>query len=177
VDVSYTLLGNVLKEHNIRLPENVCFVDYDEDVTVASLFKLVKGVVAYCSSVCMDAGFVGLPSISVLESHYSIADFSRNPSSKEDFFGLLENMLENAVNDRESIIEETKKYFLLYYFIGNMDYNLINGSDIGRVPFEILFDSADQLLPGQNEALDYVCDAILNNKPIFDEDRWPPITV
>ncbi|MDR1236335.1 MAG: hypothetical protein LBJ96_04995 [Holosporaceae bacterium] len=177
MDTSFILLGSVLKKCDIELPENICFVDYNEDVTVASLFGLVKGVIAYTSSVCMDAGFVGLPSVSVLESHYSVADFSRNPSSREDFFRLLENMLKNEINDRESIIEETRKYFLLYYCIGSIDYNLIRGNDVNSVPFDILFDSVDQLLPGKSEALDYVCDAILNNRSIFGVDRRPPITI
>jgi hypothetical protein len=173
VDVSYAICHSVLKRYDIRLPENVCFVDYDANVTVAGLFELVKGIIAYSSSVCMDAGLCGLPSISVLASHYSQADFSQTPNSKKDFFRMLEYMLQNENNNKDAILDNARKYYFLYYCIGSIDYKLIKGNDVGSVPAEILFDSVDQLLAGRNEALDYICDSILNCKPIFGDNRWP----
>ena len=32
----------------------------------------------------------------------------------------------------------------------------------------------EDLLPGVNPYLDYICEAILTDSPINDENRWPP---
>jgi len=178
VDVSQMGLSTALKENNIELPENVIFVDYNAGISVYSLFDMVRGVIAYSSSVCIDAGLCGKPSLSASSSHYTVADFATTPNSKQEFFDKLKDMLNNKNQvKQEEIIRLAKNYYLLYYFSGKMDYKLYQGNDIGTVPLKILFDKAEQLMPGANEALDYTCDAILNNKPIFAEDRWPPITV
>lgn len=178
-DIGQMHLRAALEEHNIRLPDNVIFIDYDDDISVYALFKAVNGVIAYSSSVCIDAGFFGVPSISAHNSHYSMVGFSSFPNSKEEFFDKLESLLTKHVclSESERISKLAKTYYLLYYYSGQVDYKLYQGNDTGTIPVKILFDSEEMLMPGHNKALDYICDSILNNKPIFGENRWPPITV
>lgn len=179
-NISQMHLSSMLKQKGIIFPDNVIFIEYNEDISVYSLFDFINGIVAYSSSVCMDAGFFGKQSISVAKSHYKIADFVMFPSNKTEFYSMIEGILNNDedfVKPPNEIKELAQKYYLLYYYIGQIDYKLLQGNDVGSHPLRIFFDSEEKLFPGNNKALDYICNAILNKQPIFGENKWPPITI
>lgn len=177
VDTTKTFLRTFLTSENIILPENVIYIENDADISVYSLFPYVKGVIAYTSSVCVDAALCGLPSISVDESSYTVANFSRVPHNKNECHQFMIDILqEKFVYNKEQIKTEAKKYYLLFNKFAEIDFKLFEGSEVLSVP-KLLFDSADALLPGHNEALDYICDCIIKNKPVFGDNRWPPVTL
>lgn len=169
-------LRTILHREKISLPDNVIFIDYNEDVSVYSLFEIVKGVIAYSSSVCLDAGLCGKPSISAVRAHYCVAGFTQVPLLISDFFRQVKYMLTGPA-ETEKIIKMAKIYYLLYYYFGSVDFKLYSGNDSGSIPTALHFNSITKIMPGENASLDYICDAILNNKPIFSENRWPPLNV
>lgn len=166
-----------LQQNNINLPKNILFIDYDDEISVYSLFKNICAVIAYSSSVCIDAGFCGIKSLSICKTHYSIGNFSSTPSTKEEFYKFLSELLESDKDiNKDEIKKQAQMYYLLYYFIGSIDFKLFSGNDIGTLPATILFNSYETLMPGANKALDYICDCIIHNRPVFEKNRWPPIT-
>ena len=170
-------IKNILQQSGIRLPENVIFIDYNDEISVYSLFEFIQGVIAYNSSVCMDAGMCGLRSISCIESHYTCAGFSVTPSNRSEFFNQLVNLLtSDKSSEKTETIRLAQTYYLLYYYSASIDYGLYSGDDVGETPLKLHFKSHEALMPGANNALDYICDSILNAKPIYGDNRWPPLT-
>lgn len=178
-DVQSMHLARVLKKLGLDLPENVIFIDYNESFSSFNLFSLVQGLIAYSSSTCMEVAWFGKRVISAHPTHYSCAGFVHIPSSKDDFFKELTSILTADVAglSKDEIERRSRHYYFLYYFISQIDLKLLQGNDLGTVPANLYYSSIDALLPGQNTTLDYLCDAILNNKPIFAENRWPPVSL
>ncbi|WP_076590894.1 hypothetical protein [Herminiimonas arsenitoxidans] len=177
-DVSSMHLWSALQNAGVKLPENVLFIDYDEELSSFNLYELVRGLIAYTSSTCMEISWFGKRVITAHDAHYSCAGFTCVPESQEDFFQKLEKILrsgQGALPDPE-IQRLGRIYYLLYYYVCQIDCKLVEGNDIETIPAKLLYDSIDSLLPGGNAALDYVCDSILHGKPIFGENRWPPLT-
>jgi hypothetical protein len=171
-------LRDVLARRRIELPGNVVFVDYDEDVSSFNLVDLVRGLVAYTSSAAMEMGLSGKRSVISKEAHYSCAGFVAHPQSREEFFRELDALLATPEGDAASAdtVKLAHAYYLLYNRVTQIDMGLIEGNDIGTIPAKLRYEGIDELAPGANAALDYVCDAILTGKPIFGADRWPPVT-
>lgn len=177
-DVEKMYLKNVIASHNITLPENIIFIDCEEKVSSFDLYPLVKGMAAYTSSTTMEAGWLGLRTINALSSHYSCAEFVKIPKSSEEYKQQLTQILskEDSPEAKQDMMRNSKTYYLLYYFFAMVDLKIIQGNEIDAVEAKILYSSMADLLPGKNLALDYICDSIINGKPIFGENRWPPIT-
>lgn len=177
VDTTNTFLRTFLKNNNVEIPKNVIFLDNNADVSVYSLFPYVKGIIAYTSSVCVDAALFGLPSISADASSYSVAGFSRVPVSKPEYHQFMREILDDTFTYNSKQIQlDAQKYYLLFSLFAEIDFKLFEGAEVLVQP-KLLFDSDDALMPGNNKALDYICDCILNNNPVFGDNRWPPITL
>ncbi len=176
-DISNIFLRTFLDNHNIKLPENVIFIDNDADISVYSLFPYIKGIIAYTSSTCVDAGLYGLPSVSADASAYTVTSFSNVPKTVNECYDLVMKMLDDNIGmQKQEIMLEARKYYLLFRLFAQIDFKLFEGAEVLIQP-HLLFDSIDAIMPGNNEALDYICDSIINGKEIFGDNRWPPITL
>jgi hypothetical protein len=174
-------LKNILEREKIKLPENIIFIDNDSDLSSFDLYDIVNGLIAYSSTTCIEFSWTGKRSISVLENvHYACAGFTYIPNSRNDFFNHLQLLLSNEdikPSDSNCIRELGRAYYFLYYHIILTNMKLFSGNDLGTVPTKLLYNSLDALKEGSNDSLDYICDAILSLKPIFGENRWPPVTL
>lgn len=178
VDVRSMHLRQALVNAGISLPDNVVFIDYDEKISSFSLYPLVHGLIAYTSTTCMEISWFGKRVITAHDAHYTCAGFARVPSSKEHFLEMLGQIL--AAPDGGGANAELqhlgKTYYLLHHYVCQMDTKLVEGNDLETLPARLLYNDIESLLPGRNEALDYICDAILTGSPVFDAGRWPPVT-
>ncbi len=178
VDVLSMHLKQVLSDSGIPLPDNVIFIDYDENVSSFSLYPLVQGLIAYSSSTCMEMSWFGKQVITAHDAHYTCADFAKVPQSSHDFFRMLDGILTQSSGEcgDAEIRRLGKSYYLLHHYICQMDNGLVEGNDLETVPPKLRYNSIDSLMPGRNEALDFVCESILTGAPIYGENRWPPVT-
>lgn len=177
-DVSCMHLRNALHSSGLKLPENVIFIDYDQEVSSFDLYDMVKGLIAYTSSTCMEIAWLGKPVVTAHRAHYHVAGFAYCPTSAADFIQSLKGMLVGNCSEKEKKIEYLSRvYYLLYYYVCQMDLKLVEGNDIGSIPARLLYHDIGCLQPGSNDGLDYLCDSIINGLPIFSDSRWPPVTV
>lgn len=160
------------------LPENIIFIPYDTKVTSFDLYPLVHGLIAYSSSTCMEISWEGKEVISIDRSHYAAAGFAYVPTDENDFFQKLDSVLRSPkMGFSKEIQSRGRAYYLLYHYIVQIKMGLVSGNDLGTTPARLSYNNLDALKPGTNEALDYICDSITNQKPIFGDNRWPPITL
>ena len=172
-------LVDALRSADIELPENVVFIDSDTKINSNDLYDFVNGLIAYTSSASYEIALTGKKSLNALVSHYTKMGFCTVPETKEAFFIKLTEILSQTVE--ESVSDEISKlgraFYFLFHFIVQTDLKLFDGDQLNLFPLRLLYDKIDALLPGKNEALDYICDSILTGKPIFGENRWPPVTI
>lgn len=171
-------LKNVLINLKKELKENIIFLDYNTSISTYDIIPLINLGLVYTSSTAVEMSWFGKPVISVADSHYNSKGFTYQPESKEEYFDLIHQILtdgepQSLINER---IELSKKYYLLYYYHGYVDFKMFQGSDTQVVEDKFLLKSYEDLLPGKNEALDYICDSIMNKLPIYGDNRWPPYT-
>jgi hypothetical protein len=126
----------------------------------------------------MEMSWAGKPVVSVARTHYSRKGFVHEPASPDEFWATVRKVLDEGEPDsvRQTRIELSRKYYYLYFYHARVDFKLFQGDDQNITPTKFLFDDASALLPGRNEALDYICDCILEGRPVFGENRWPPPT-
>lgn len=171
-------LANVIKKSDMKLSDNIIFLDYDTTIKLNDLIPKINTGIVWSSSVAMEMAWMGKPVIALADAHYQSKDFTYQPSSSEDFFNAIENYLTQS--EAEETIQKrvalSKKYYYLFYYHSMVDFNLIQGSELGNVEERFLFNSYTEILPGKNEALDYICDSILSGSPVFGDNKWPPLT-
>jgi hypothetical protein len=173
------LLRNIIADNNIELNENVFFLDCDTTISTYNLIPIMDLGVAYSSSVAMEMGWHGKPCIVAAKEHYAEKGFTYEPQSNKAYFDCIEKLLIEGESQEtiENHIKLSKQYYYLFYYHGMIDFQLFEGSDQGLANERLLFDSYKSLLAGScPEALDYICDSIINRKDIFGENRWPPRT-
>lgn len=158
----------------INIPENVYIISPEDPISTYSLFYIATLGVVYLSTIGLEMACLGLPVISVGQSHFSKKGFTYDPENREEYIKILSELIFNNTNKlcSEKISQLAKKYFYLYSF-----HNSINMGFMEEVNKEtsILKELGyEDLLPGVNPYLDYICEAILTNSPINDENRWPP---
>lgn len=167
-------LKNVLS--NLEVGENIYFIDYDSPIASFDIYPLIDLGIMYTSSTAIEMAWIGKPSITAAQSHYSGKGFIYEPKDENGYYDLIEKILsegepENVVKKR---IELSKKYFYYYFFNCLIDFHLFQGDDYNSIPTKFLFEDVDSILPGKNRQLDYICESIINKLPVYGENRWPP---
>ncbi|MBM4137513.1 MAG: hypothetical protein FJ241_11890 [Nitrospira sp.] len=171
-------LKNILSDLQKEAKENIIFLDYNTSISTYDLIPLINLGIVYTSSTAVEMSWFGKPVIALADSHYQSKGFTYQPESTENYFELIHKILKDG--EPQSVIDErielSKKYYFLYYYHGYVDFKMLQGSDTHVVEDKLLLKSYEDLLPGKNKALDYICDSIINKLPIFGDNRWPPYT-
>jgi len=167
-------LKRILADMNEPLGSNIHFIDADSPISIFDIYPLVKLGIVHSSRSGCELAMNGVPVILAGDNHYRGKGFTIDVSNESEFYESIQRVLTNSeteetVNNR---IKLSKKYWLLYNSHGFVNLGLF--SQGWTKPVELLFDSIDDFLPGNNNKLDYICDSIIAGKPIFGESRWPP---
>jgi hypothetical protein len=158
-----------LSKRNIELSPNVKILSYDSDISTYDLFPVVDVGCVFSSTTGLEMACYGIPTF-CHESHYSDKGFTIDPQNKDDYRALLESALSGEIKKiPENFSELAKKYYYLYYFHRSVlqDYFTNDYLQMNRL-------SVKDILPGKNKILDYFCDSVLNNLPLYGKNRWIP---
>ncbi len=172
-------LKTILKNLNIKLNNNIIFIDSDSKISTFDLIPLINLGIVYTSTTAMEMAWSNKPVISSALCHYNKKGFTYDPENLEEFFQILNEILLNGEDEeiKNKRVELSKKYYLFYYYYSLIDFKAFQGDECSMfTTARFLFKNYEDLLPGKNKALDYICDAIINKKPIYGENRWPPLT-
>lgn len=168
-------VGRMLEERGIRIPSNVVVLPSRSRVTVYELFGLAKTGLVHTTTVGLEMAAADLRVVTTGSSPYRGFGFTVDPVDASDYFEMLDRSLRGE-RSIEPVVQRdlSWKFIRLYQFhypirSGLVDYVW------GKEP-EVLVQSAEALLPGKNEALDYVIDSILRGLPVMGAERWPPAT-
>ncbi len=164
----------LLKFYGNELPDNIILIDSNDPVSTYDLLPFVDIGLVYTSTLGIEMAAKGIPVVTSGKSPYINKGFTFDTQNQEDYFVMIEDILERGIDERRKNenIELAKKFFYLYYFNYIIDINLFEYSMFGPVNLKI--KSGDSLKPGHNKTWDYICESIIKGLPIFDENRIPP---
>lgn len=170
-------LKRILESMDEPLGSNIFFIDSDLTISSFDIYPIVDLGIVHSSRSGCELAIYGVPVIVTGNNHYRGKGFTIDVSSEEEFYDSIQSVLTHGESKEavEERIQLSRKYWLLYDCHGFVNLNLFNQG--WTKPVELLFDSLDDFLPGNNTKLDYVCDAILSGEPIFGDSRWPPISL
>jgi len=149
-----------------RLPANVRLLATDTDIHAHSIMAAADAGIVHTSTVGMEMSMLGIPAIVTSWTHYRGYGFTFDPESREQYFEMLSDPRALAREMTSERKELAIKYFYVRNFRSAHDLSLVM-LDGNRVPYGWNMGSLDDLLPGRNAALDFVCDSILSKSENF----------
>lgn len=167
------LWDEIVKNYTV-LPDNVKFIEPNSNTSVYDIIPHIKVGLVFTSTVGLEMLCYGIPVITAGKSPYYNKGFTYDPKDSVEYFRVLKKLLDGG--ESKEVIDEriqlARVFFYLYYFHYLTSLNLFDYSFKDNA--KLLVSSARDIMPGENKVLDYICDSILNNKPIISENRWPP---
>lgn len=164
----------VLEKYQNVLPSNVVLIDADSPIKVYDFFEQIDLGIVYTTTVGLEMCCEGIPVITVAKAPYRNKGFTYDPIDVAEYKEKLHSLmcLKLDESEKKRIIQQAKKFFLLYYFIYMLPNPFHRFSYEGGAVMKI--KSVDDILPGENEVLDYICESIQDKKAILSKDRFPP---
>lgn len=168
------LIWDEIKKYRDILPDNVIFMSPTSSISVYDLIPHVKIGMVFTSTVGLEMSCYGIPVITAGKSPYYTKGFTYDTSNSKEYFQILSNLLKYGEKniERKIRIKLARKFFYLYYFRYYTSLNLFDYSLTDKPVLNI--SGGEDLMPGKNKVLDYICDSMLNHLPIVSKDRWPP---
>lgn len=156
------------------LPTNVITISPTSSISVYDLIPHVKVGLVFTSTVGLEMVCYGMPVVTAGKSPYHGKGFTYDSLNSNEYFEILKGILKSENNQfrQETRQKLARQFFYLYYFRYYTSLNFFDYSASDRMMLKI--SSANDLMPGTNDVLDYICDSILNHLPIVSKDRWPP---
>lgn len=167
----------ILKYYHNNLPGNIILIPSDADINIYELFHNVSLGLVHTSTVGLEMASEGIPVITAGDGPYCNKGFTYDMDTKEEYFQMIGLLMRNGMEKEtiEEYKEQALKFFYLYYFkymIPNYwcSFTYENG-------IKLKIKSGKELFPGRNKVLDYICNSIIEGKPIFSKDKIVPYSV
>jgi hypothetical protein len=142
------------------LPPNIILVRPDDPLSSYGLLATSDLVLAYTTTVGLEAAVQGIPVAVAGETHYRGRGFTIDIKSDAD--------LTTAIADSPAMspeqVELARRYAFAFFFRRMIPFKHVRslGARVVHVP-----ESAKELLPGRDPYLDFICDRILEGGEFF----------
>lgn len=167
----------ILEYYHGTLPDNIILVPSDADISIYELFPYTSIGLVYTSTVGLEMTVAKIPVITAGNSPYCNKGFTYDTDTKEEYFQMINELMTQEIGKEIMDIYKNQalKFFYLYYF----KYMVPNYwcSYTYEKGIRLKIKSGGELFPNRNKVWDYICDSIIEGKPIFSEDRMVPYSV
>jgi hypothetical protein len=152
------------------LPPNVFVIGPESPVSTYAAMELCDSVLIYGTKTGVELTAVGIPVVVAGEAWIKHKGLTLDASSPEDYAAILDRLPLGRRLDPETV-ERAQRYAYHFFFRRMMPLPFLKptGSSLFFTPD---IASADALAPGRDEALDILCDAILDGRPfVYPAER------
>jgi hypothetical protein len=161
-----------LAQELAALPSNVKIVPPESDLSSYVLMRISDLGLVYTSTVGLELALQGVPVIVAGETHYRGKGFTYDPTSRSEYFHMLDELVANPAPVSAQALEMAQRYAYLFFFRFMIPFPLISqGEHQNRYNFANLVD----LQAGKQSSLDVICAGILEGKDFLlpSPDRQP----
>jgi hypothetical protein len=163
------LLAEIEKRFPI-LPPNVFIIPPESPVSTYAAMQLCNSVLIYGTKTGVELAAVGIPVVVAGEAWIKNKGLTLDASTPEAYFEILDTL---PLGERLSpeVVEQAQRYAFHFFFRRMMPLPFLE-----KVASNLFFTpdiaSADDLAEGRSEALDIMCDAILEGRPfVYPAER------
>jgi hypothetical protein len=156
----------VLRELHKRiptLPPNIFVVPPESGVSSYTLMRLCNAAIIYGTKMGVELTSVGLPVIVAGEAWIRNKGLTYDASSPDEYFRILDK-LPFAERLGGAQLARARRYAYHFFFNRMIPLPFIEPK-AGYPVFRLKLERLQQLLPGESEGLDTICDGILRNTP------------
>lgn len=157
-------MADLVKKRIPRLPANVRVVAPDERLSSYALLDIADGVLAYTTTVGLEASQQGLPVIVAADAHYRSRGFTVDVDDETELAGRLRERPPRLSSEQHEL---ARRYAYMYFFRLMIPFPAVSFEDRPlAVP-----TSAEALMPGRDPYLDFICDHILDGGDFLVPDE------
>jgi len=143
------------------LPDNVKIISPDSDLSSYTLVDISQAALIYGTKMGLEIALRGVPVIIAGESMHRGKGISYDVTTAQEYFELLDRITELPRNPPD-MMARAKKYGYHFFFRRQIDFPFVTGFQrSAKSDLTLAFDNLGALLPGQNAALDMLCDGII----------------
>jgi hypothetical protein len=156
----------VLGELRRRIPalaSNIFVVPPESGVSSYTLMRLCNAAIIYGTKMGVELTSVGLPVIVAGEAWIRNKGLTHDASSPEEYFRILDG-LPFAGRLGAAQLARARRYAYHFFFNRMIPLAFIEPK-AGYPVFRLKLDRLQQLLPGESEGLDTICNGILRHSP------------
>lgn len=143
------------------LPENIKLIPPESDLSSYTLVDMSHAALIYGTKMGLEIAIRGVPLIVAGETLSRGKGFSYDVETKEEYFDLLDRVIDLPRNSSE-MIARARKFAYHLFFRRMIDFPFFYTDPFRIQGAELCFQDLGALLPGKNNNLDAVCDGILN---------------
>lgn len=145
--------------------DRVTLIPPETTVAAGDLCAVASLVLAYNSTVAIEAAAAGHAVVVCGRPHYRGRGFTIDAGSREEYRALLAGWAAGGVVARPAASVLARRYAHLFFF----RYHVRMGWTTSELapPYRLLVQSLDELAPGRNSVLDEVCAGILEPRQIL----------
>jgi hypothetical protein len=167
----------ILRELHRQLPSlasNIIVVPPESGTSTYALMSLCNAAIIYGTKMGVELTSVGVPVIVAGEAWIRNKGLTDDASSPEEYFRILDR-LPFAGRLQGDQLARARRYAYHFFFNRMIPLPFIEPK-AGYPIYRLKLERIDQLMPGQNEGLDTICDGILGNRPfVLGETPRSPV--
>jgi hypothetical protein len=145
------------------LPANVWLVPPESTVSSYALLREATAVLAYASTIGLEAAVEGVPTVVAGRTHYRERGFTFDPADAAAYDRALEEAFSLGRLDRVTV-GLARRYAWLYFFEEILPFPLVRERPRSYVTFA--YRTNAELAPGEDPSLDAICAGILTGAPV-----------
>lgn len=156
---SQQLITDEIKKVFPALPNNVFVIPPESQVSTYAAMMACKAVIIYGTKTGVELASMGIPVIVAGEAWVRNKGITRDASSVEDYFRLLDQLPPERPMD-EATIMRARKYAYHFFFRRMIPLEFMEPAT-GHSPYRLKLDRLRDLRVGHSRGLDIICDGIL----------------
>jgi hypothetical protein len=152
-----------------RLAPNIIVVPPESGMSTYALMSLCNAAIIYGTKMGVELTSVGLPVIVAGEAWIRNKGLTHDASSPEEYIRLLDR-LPFAERLAGTQLARARRYAYHFFFNRMIPLSFI-APKAGYPIYRLKLDALNELLPGESQGLDTICDGILRSCPFVLRDR------
>jgi hypothetical protein len=162
------ILGE-LRKHIPVLPPNIVVVPPESGWSTYALMSLCNSAIIYGTKMGVELTSVGLPVIVAGEAWIRNKGLTHDASTPEEYFRILERLpFPERLGPAQ--LSRARRYAYHFFFNRMIPLQFI-APKAGYPIYRLKLETMRQLLPGESEGLDTICDGILGKGPFVLREK------
>ena len=153
-----------------NLPINLIIVSPDDPISSYALAEVSDCVIIYGSKIGLELSSIGVPVIVTGEAWLSHEEIQLIPKTKIEYFDILKKTPFKKRLDKHQI-DLAKKFSYHFFFRRMIEIKSLNYHPKTWPPYKIKDDIYDILLKQKDPGLEFIADAIIEDKELIFKDE------